>query len=81
MELRAAILRHADAYDLSADDEMLSSFALVAHWQKVEADDRSRYTTHFHSPSVPTHIAIGLFTVGVKIANSDDFWLDDDNDD
>jgi hypothetical protein len=59
--LWSAIVEHADAYMLSEDGEMLSQFAVIAQWEGEVADEHSRYTTHFHSPIIPTHVAEGLF--------------------
>lgn len=65
--LRRAILDHAAAYDLADDDEMLSDFAVVAHWQPVVEDGESRYTTHFARSPCPSHVAVGLFTTGARL--------------
>jgi hypothetical protein len=63
-DLRQAIINHAIAYEITdVDDELLSEYAVVAHWQKIEADGNSRYTTHYHTPTIPNHVAVGLFQV------------------
>ena len=62
--LRKAIEDHARAVGIANDDELLSTFAVIAHWQKVEADGHSRYTTTFDGGTVPTHVAVGLFATG-----------------
>lgn len=70
--LRQAIIDHATAYDLSDADEMLSDYAVVAHWQPAEEDGTSRYTTHFARNPTPTHIAAGLFTTGARLVMEDE---------
>lgn len=67
-QLAKAIADHAEAFGLSQDDEMLSDYAVIAHWTREVADGRSRYTTHYHTPSVPNHIAVGLFSTGADLA-------------
>lgn len=64
--LRQAIIDHTDAHDVGFDDVLLSSFAIVAHWQPLDGDDQSRYTTHFDRPMVPTHQALGMFHAGIR---------------
>lgn len=71
--LREAIQAHADAFRLSRDDEMLSEYAIVACWQPQVEDGVSRYTTHFHMPSVPLHSGLGLFDIGARL-----IWEGDD---
>lgn len=66
--LRSAIEQHAVAFELHRDDELLSEFAVVANWQKIESDGNSRYTTHFHQETIPNHIAVGLFDIGRQLA-------------
>lgn len=63
--LRQAIIDHAEAYGIGFPGAMLSAYGVVAHWQSIEDDDRSRYTTHFDRPTVPTHQALGLFHAGI----------------
>lgn len=70
--LWTALMEHADAYQLSRDDELLNNFAIVCHWTREKNDGRSRYTTHFHVPEVPYHIAEGLFATGLRIVQSGD---------
>ncbi len=67
--LRKALIEHARAYGLLESDELLSDYAVVAHWQRVEDDDRSRYTTVYSRPQVPTHVAVGLFRTGERLAD------------
>lgn len=71
--LRGAIIAHAEAYDLCHPGEMLSEYAIIGCWQPEVADGRSRYTTQFHLPSVPNHIALGLFSAGEQLV-----WEGDD---
>jgi len=66
--LRSAIEQHAQAFGLSRDDELLNEYGVIAHWQAAVADGSSRYTTHFHQPTVPNHIAVGLFVAGQRLA-------------
>ena len=73
-QMRAAILEHADAYMLSRDDEMLNQFALIVHWATVEADGKSRYSTHYHSDDVPGHVAYGLFSYGAQLCQDEQEW-------
>jgi len=64
-QLRSAIIDHAVAHGIADPAvELLDQFAIVAHWQAVEADDRARYTTQFHANTIPSHVAIGLFRSG-----------------
>lgn len=70
--LANAIREHADAYNLSRDDELLGSFAVIAHWQKVVDDGHSRYTTHFERATVPNHIARGLLGEGLRCLDQTD---------
>ncbi len=69
--ISTAIRAHADAYGLSEDDEMLSDYAIIAHWQRIEDDGRSRYTLHLPRMSVPNHIVVGLFTIGISLIVDD----------
>jgi hypothetical protein len=69
--LRQAIIDHAEAHGLTRDDELLSEYAIIACWQAEIADGRSRYTTQFHLPSVPSHIALGLFSAGEQLVWAD----------
>ena len=62
-----AVLDHAAAYGLADDAEMLSDFAVVAHWQPVVEDGTSRYTTQFARSPTPTHVAAGLFATGERL--------------
>lgn len=68
--LAQAIRDHARAYELGEADEMLDDFAVIAHWQRVEADGDSPYTTHYTRSPMPTHVAVGLFSVGADIAST-----------
>jgi hypothetical protein len=70
--LHRAIYDHAMAYSIAESDELISEFAVIANWQKHVADGRSQYSTHFHTPSVPNHVAVGLFAMGQKISYQDD---------
>ncbi len=66
--LAEAIRLHAAAYTGTSDeDEMLSDFAVIAHWQRITDDGCSRYSTHYSRESVPTHIAAGLFTIALGL--------------
>ena len=67
--LWTAIMDHAASYELARPDELLNHFAIVCHWTREEADGRSRYTTHFHTPEVPLHVAEGLFWRGIQLVN------------
>lgn len=70
--LRQAIENHARANGFANDDELLSDFAVVAHWQRVEADGRSRYTCAYPRPTVPTHVAVGLFQTAIHLVLFDE---------
>ena len=70
--LRKAILDHAEAYEITDGDLMLSEYAVVGSWQPVEANGRTFYTTQFDRPNVPTHIAVGLFNVGASLSDIDE---------
>ncbi len=71
--LAAAIRDHAVAYDIAdPDSELLGDYAVIANWQPVDGDEReSRYTTHFHRPCVPSHIATGLFVTASNVVADD----------
>lgn len=71
-KLRQAIEYHAEAYQLDRDDEMLNVFGVIAHWTTAEEDGLSRYTTHFHVPTVPGYVARGLFGTALHIVDDDD---------
>lgn len=66
--LAMAIRAHADAYEIARDDDMLNTYAVIAHWIKPIEDEKSYYTTHYSESSLPEHITEGLFRVGVRIA-------------
>lgn len=71
--LRKAIIDHAVAFDIvDLDEEMLDHFAVVGQWQKVTEDTRTHYTTAFHSPHVPYHIAKGLYGTGLELIYKED---------
>lgn len=69
--LRNAILEHTRAYGMH-DNEWLSEFAIVACWSTLDDDGKTRYTTHYHSPEIPHHVAVGLFTTGLSCAVSEE---------
>lgn len=75
-DLRQAIINHALAYEMvvSPATELLNEYAVVAHWQRLEGDGTSTYTTHYHQSPCPHHTAIGLFTTGADLvaAESED---------
>lgn len=75
--LAQAIRAHAAAYDLSRDDELLSDYVVVAHWQRIQTDDRSRYSVHLPRPETPSHVVVGLLYAGINGSREVD---DDDND-
>lgn len=68
-KLRQAIEYHAEAWQIDRDGDMLSQFALVAHWEPQSGDDQSRYTTAFHVNPLPQHTARGLFATGLHIVD------------
>jgi hypothetical protein len=70
--LAQAIRDHAEAYGIAEDGDMLNEYGVVAHWQAVTDDGQSRYTTHFARPTVPTHVAVGLFSVAVDLVGDED---------
>jgi hypothetical protein len=73
--LHKAIADHAIAHELARDDEILSEWAIVSNWQRLEVGDgESRYTTCFRSETTPMHVAAGLFEVGARV-----IWEDDDD--
>jgi hypothetical protein len=69
--LAQAIRHHADAYDMADPGEMLNDYAVIAHWQTVDETGESPYTVHYHRDNVPTHVAVGLFAHGARIAAED----------
>ena len=48
----------------------MGEFAVVTHWSPVEDDGRSNYTVAFDTPTIPQHVAQGLFIVGSNIITS-----------
>lgn len=70
-QLAKAIADHAQAFALRGDDEaILDDYAVVAHWQTVIEDGKSRYTTHFTSQAVAAHVVVGLFTMGADLCRA-----------
>lgn len=75
-QLHKAIVDHALAHELAGDDEMLSEWAIVSNWQRLEVGDgESRYVTQFTTTTTPMHVAAGLFEVGRTV-----IWHDDEDD-
>lgn len=66
-QLRKAIQDHAKAWGICDEDELLSSWVIVAHWQKVEANGLSNYTTQFDGNQMPTHVSVGLLHTGIHL--------------
>lgn len=71
-QLAQAIANHAEAFGITAEDELLGDYAVIAHWQRVEQDGRCRYSTQYSHDNMPRHIAVGLFTTGASFAAEDD---------
>jgi hypothetical protein len=74
--LREAIFNHAEAYGLTAEDELMSDYAIIVHWQQISAEESqyvSRYTTQYSRQSLPHHVSQGLFQAGVDINR----WIPD----
>lgn len=73
--LSQAIADHAAAYGISEpDDEMLSEFVVVAAWiRNVSGSGTTHYTTQYHTPEIPAHVACGLLRLGEDIVRSDDY--------
>lgn len=70
-QLRAAIAAHAEAHGFVEPGDLLSDYAVVAAWQPDDPESNTRYTVAYHSDRVPTHVARGLFDVGLDMANDD----------
>jgi hypothetical protein len=51
---------------------LLNEYAVVVHWQKVTEDGSSRYSTHYHSPVIPGHVAVGLFRIAERLVLDED---------
>jgi hypothetical protein len=76
--LRAAVIAHARAYDIGGrDDELLSDYVVVAHWQEVTDQGRSRYTIQYSTASIAAHIAFGLLTIGNELLRADNLGGDE----
>lgn len=73
--LAQAIRDHAVAYELCKPGELLGDYAVVANWQPEEDRGVSSYTVAFHRPTVPDHVARGLFATGLAHLDYED---DDD---
>ena len=67
--LAAAIRAHADTIDDHTDGRysLLDSYAIIACWAPTEDTGGHAYTLHYHSPTVPTHVALGLFDHAVQL--------------
>lgn len=63
-QLHKAIVDHAEAIGIKQGNELLNQFIVVAHWEAIEHDGTSRYTTQWHQNEVPTHIGVGLCRMG-----------------
>lgn len=72
VNLAKAIHDHAVAFQVvNPEVEILSEFGVIAHWQKIVVNDRTRYTTHFSIQGLPNHICIGLFEMGKQLSIGD----------
>lgn len=49
------------------DTHMMGDWAVIAHWQPIVDDERSRYSTAYTRGHLPQHVAVGLFTTGLDI--------------
>lgn len=71
-QLHKAIIDHAVAFDIAnPETEILNHFAIIAHWQKVEDSDSSRYTNQYHSETMPYHVGKGLYSTAVDLLRSE----------
>jgi len=73
--LRTAIVNHAAAYGTTPEDGLLGDYAVIAAW--VMPDGSTYYTTHYHTPNVSDHVAMGLFDVASDIASWEGGAVDD----
>lgn len=71
-KLADAILEHAKAYGNVKDGEFLGDWAVIAAWSTLELTGDTTYTTSFSAPEIPTHIAVGLFQVGINLTLEED---------
>jgi hypothetical protein len=55
-----------DAHPLD-ESSVLAGWAIIAHVPPIENIEESVYWTVYSSESVPTHAAMGLFSLGVKL--------------
>jgi hypothetical protein len=62
-----AIVDLVEALGWNDDKDMLSEYGIIAAWTPLDANGSTLYSTHFHSDSVPEHVAIGLFTHACNI--------------
>jgi hypothetical protein len=67
--LANAIHNHADTFD-NDQPAFLDSFAVIACWAPTTSDGGYRYSLHYHAPSVPDHVALGLFDLAVQMVSS-----------
>ena len=71
--LYAAIVEHARAYEMGGyDGELLDQYAVIATWQPEEDRGRTRYTVAYNTPTVPGHVALGLFHIAIGFIDQED---------
>ena len=68
-QLLKAIFDHAEAYEMSLEDHLLSEYAVIASWTPPEGNGETSYTIGYHKSDVPNHIAKGLFGVALDIVS------------
>ena len=71
--LAKALADHAEAHDLfpgDLEEHMLNTWACIVHWQKIDADGTSTYTTHTPGNNTPTHVAAGLHGVAIDLIHN-----------
>ena len=76
LKLHAAIEEYLKLGDTAGDgaldaDSFLNQWAVIAHVPTIENTGRSIYWTFYSAAELPTHIAVGLFQVGVDLAMKD----------
>lgn len=53
--------------DFLGEGEIVTSWALAAHVVRADTEDESRYVTAVAGGSMPAHMAIGLFRIGIDV--------------
>lgn len=71
--LRKALHDHAEAWEVlpSGVDYILNDYACIVHWQRVDSDGTSMYTTQ-QPGTPPAHHPIGLHYIAIDLLKGPD---------